>query len=55
MVLTCDFCLDDYDDEFRSEEEALESGWFIVRGPERELGGNGEKVYCSHMCMVADL
>lgn len=54
MVLTCDYC-ETTDEELLSEEEAQESGWYIVRGPERELGGRGERVYCELACLHADL
>lgn len=54
MVFTCDHCYAG-DDSYRSVEDAAEFGWFIVRGPERVLGGDGEKVYCSQDCLTADI
>lgn len=56
LVLECDsnYC-DNHADDFRTPEEATEEGWFILKGPERELGGNGERVYCSKSCMETDL
>lgn len=54
LVLTCDYCTQE-DDEHLSREEAQEAGWFVLFGPERELGGNGERAYCSKDCLVADL
>lgn len=53
--ITCDYCGNAQEDEFQSDSEAMEFGWYIVRGPERELGGNGERAYCSSECLVADL
>jgi len=53
MSFACDnpICYkSDETEDFLSEEEALESGWFILRGPERYLG-NGERVYCSLECL----
>ena len=57
MVLTCDYsyCDSTSDEDYRTEAEALEDGWFILRGPERSMGGDGEKTYCSRECLEADL
>lgn len=57
MSLTCDneYCYSTPEQEFEFEAEALEAGWFILKGPERHLGGNGEKVYCSIECLEQDL
>lgn len=56
ITFQCDHCgYADEEAEYRSVEEALENGWFIVRGPERMLGGDGERVFCDRDCMVANL
>lgn len=54
LILTCDYCGHE-DDEHLSREEAQEFGWYIVFGPERVLGGKGERAYCDRDCLVADL
>jgi hypothetical protein len=54
MFLTCDHCTEETD-EYETVAEAMEFGWWIVRGPERYLGGNGERVYCSKECLGSDL
>lgn len=65
-TLTCDsdYCDERYTDDEQVEDyltvgarekRATEAGWFIVRGPEREFGGDGVKTYCSSECMSADL
>lgn len=64
FVLTCDHCGEEHkDDGGRDEMDSLESrqkmateeGWYILLGPERDLGGNGERAYCSMECMEMDL
>ena len=54
LVLTCDHC-GFVADEYNSVEEACENGWWIVKGPERTLGGDGERTYCSLDCLGDDL
>lgn len=56
MTLTCDGSFCNYEaDDYRTEAEAMEEGWFILRGPERELGGTGEKCFCSRDCLEGSL
>lgn len=56
LTVTCDgpYCNNE-SDEYEDIDEALEMGWFILRGPERILGGDGEKCYCSTDCLEQDL
>lgn len=54
LVMTCDHCEHESEDDFLSLGEATEFGWFVVQGPERTLGSN-EVVYCSRECLLADL
>lgn len=57
MSFTCDLCTTELEDDedIRSPEEAAEMGWYIVHGPERMLGGLGERCYCSLECLLQDL
>ncbi len=66
FVLTCDWCQDEYKDSASGYEDyadsletrqkrATEEGWYILFGPERDLGGDGVKAYCGHDCMQSDL
>lgn len=56
MSFTCDLCTEELEEEdIRSAEEAAEVGWYIVAGPERILGGTGERCYCSLECCLQDL
>ena len=66
FVLTCDHCANEYKDDASGYEDyadsletrqkrATEEGWYIVFGPERDLGGDGVKAYCSAYCMESDL
>lgn len=55
LTLACDSSLCDAESsDFERPEEALELGWYIVQGPERDLG-LPERVYCSKDCLVLDL
>lgn len=53
-TITCDWCGEEAE-EYDNDHEANECGWYILWGPERDLGGNGERAYCSRDCLVADL
>lgn len=56
MSFVCDLCTEELEEEdIRSAEEAAEVGWYIVHGPERILGGMGERCYCSLECLLQDL
>lgn len=54
VTMTCDYCDHESEDDFRSLEEALEFGWFVLQGPERLLGRQ-EIVFCSKECLLAEL
>lgn len=54
MVLTCDNCGFE-DDEHLNRDDAREAGWYILLGPERDLGRDGERAYCCKSCLESDL
>lgn len=54
FLIRCDYC-GDQTDEFDNDDEANEFGWYVIFGPERDLGGDGERAYCCKDCLVADL
>lgn len=53
LVFTCDHCGHE-GEEFGDEREALQNGWFVVKGADYIFGSN-EKVYCCMDCLRADL
>lgn len=54
FTIQCDHCLAEGDDGFAEVSEALDSGWFIVQGPDYMIGAD-EKTYCCLDCLQADL
>lgn len=63
LILECDHCRDEYRDDAGLVDDSLESrqkrateeGWYILFGPERDLGGDGVRAYCCADCMESDL